>query len=82
MGLGGRLARLASFSAGVMISRRLFHEAGGDVVMPLAGDLWHDGVASIENELGRSRDVYLGVLARHLLFGDRGFRPERRSVAA
>jgi len=80
MGLGGRFARVTAFTAGVIISERIFGRRGADSAAPHAGDVLRAEVGSIEADLGRAGDVYLGLLAAKLLFGDRRFRPATPSA--
>jgi hypothetical protein len=66
------LAHLGAFTVGVMTSERIFGEAAADPVEPGIQAVWRDEISGIKGELGRVNDAYLGLLARRLLFGDRG----------
>ena len=71
-GLRHRLAHLGAFTVGVISSERIFGGAAADPVGAGIQAVWRDEVSGIKGELGRVNDAYLGLLARRLLFGDRG----------
>ena len=70
-GSGRRVAHFGAFTAGVMISGRIFRRASRDAV-DLARRLLARRDRRHRGRARRINDVFLGALARTLLLGDRG----------